>query len=82
MFNWFRRQFGDSSQAEQTPVTPESTPIAEESPQVEEVTEETETSADNSQDAYLEWAKSAFKNIQERKSQSEETEQVESSVTE
>jgi fused signal recognition particle receptor len=82
MFNWFRRQFGDSSQAEQTPVTPESTQIAEESSQVEEVTQETEISADNSQEAYLEWAKSAFKNIQERKSQSEETEQVESSVTE
>jgi fused signal recognition particle receptor len=82
MFNWFRRQFGDSSQAEQTSVTPESTPTVEESSQVEEVTHETETSADNSQDAYLEWAKSAFKNIQERKSQSEETEQVESSVTE
>ena len=81
MFNWFRRQFGDSSQAEQTPVAPESTPTVEESPQVEEVTEETETSADNSQEAYLEWAKSAFKNNQERK-QSEETEQVESSVTE
>jgi len=82
MFNWFRRQFGDSSQAEQTPVTPESTQIVEESSQVEEVTQGTETSADNSQDAYLEWAKSAFKNIQERKSQSEETEQVESSVRE
>ena len=88
MFNWFRRQFGDSSKTEQAPVTPESTPIAEESPQVEEVTQETETSADNGQDAYLEWAKSAYKNIQERKSQSEETvatdetEQVESSVAE
>ena len=82
MFNWFRRQFGDSSKTEQTPVTPESTPTVEESSQVEEVTQETETSADNTQDAYLEWAKSAFKNIQERKSQSEETEQVESSVTE
>jgi fused signal recognition particle receptor len=82
MFNWFRRQFGDSSQAEQTPVTPESTPIAEESPQVEEVTEETETSADNSQDAYLEWAKSAFKNIQERKSQSEEILETPESVVE
>ena len=82
MFNWFRRQFGDSSKTEQAPVTPESTPTVEESSQGEEVTQETETSADNSQDAYLEWAKSAFKNIQERKSQSEETEQVESSVTE
>ena len=88
MFNWFRRQFGDSSKTEQAPVTPESTPIAEESSQVEEVTQETETSADNGQDAYLEWAKSAYKNIQERKSQSEETvatdetEQVESSVAE
>jgi len=71
MFNWFRRQFGDSSQTEQTPVTPESTPTVEESSQGEEVTQETETVADNSQDAYLEWAKSAFKNIQERK-QSEE----------
>ncbi len=81
MFNWFRRQFGDSSQAEQTPVAPESTPTVEESPQVEEVTEETETSADNSQEAYLEWAKSAFKNIQERK-QSEEILETLESVTE
>ena len=79
MFNWFRRQFGDSSQAEQTPVAPESTPTVEESPQVEEVTEETETSADNSQEAYLEWAKSAFKNIQERK-QSEEVLETPESV--
>ncbi|MFM7573755.1 MAG: signal recognition particle-docking protein FtsY [Snowella sp.] len=71
MFNWFRRQFGDSSQSEQTPVTPDSTPTVEESSQGEEVAQETETSVDNSQDAYLEWAKSAFKNIQERK-QSEE----------
>ena len=81
MFNWFRRQFGDSSQAEQTPVAPESTPTVEESPQVEEVTEETETSADNSQEAYLEWAKSAFKNIQERK-QSEEILETPESVVE
>lgn len=81
MFNWFRRQFGDSSQAEQTPVTPESTPTVEESSQVEEVTQETETSADNSQEAYLEWAKSAFKNIQERK-QSEEILETPESVTE
>ena len=81
MFNWFRRQFGDSSQAEQTPVAPESTPTVEESPQVEEVTEETETSADNSQEAYLEWAKSAFKNIQERK-QSEEILETPESVAE
>ena len=82
MFNWFRRQFGDSSQAEQTPVTPESTPTVEESSQVEEVAEETESSADNSQDAYLEWAKSAFKNIQERKSQSEEILETPESVAE
>jgi fused signal recognition particle receptor len=82
MFNWFRRQFGDSSQTEQTPVTPESTPTVEESPQGEEVTQETETSADNSQDAYLEWAKSAFKNIQERKSQSEEILETSESVVE
>jgi fused signal recognition particle receptor len=88
MFNWFRRQFGDLSQTEQAPVTPESTPTVEESSQVEEVAEKTEISADSNQDAYLEWAKSAYKNIQERKSQSEETvateekEQVESSVTE
>jgi fused signal recognition particle receptor len=82
MFNWFRRQFGDSSQAEQTPVTPESTSTVEESPQVEEVTEETETSGDNSQDAYLEWAKSAYKNIQERKSQSEEILETPKSVVE
>lgn len=82
MFNWFRRQFGDSSQAEQTPVTPESTSTVEESPQVEEVAEETETSADNSQEAYLEWAKSAFKNIQERKSQSEEILETPKSVVE
>jgi fused signal recognition particle receptor len=81
MFNWFRRQFGDSSQAEQTPVTPESTPTVEESPQVEEVAKETETSADNSQEAYLEWAKSAFKNIQERK-QSEEILETPESVVE
>jgi len=60
MFNWFRRKFGDDSATEQTPISPESTPPTETERQVESV-EETEVSGDTSQQAYLEWAKTAFK---------------------
>ena len=72
MFNWFRRKFGDNPPTEQTPVSPESTPLTEVEPSAETV-EEAEVSGDTSQEAYLEWAKTAFKNIQERKAEAVET---------
>lgn len=64
MFNWFRRN-KDSSQEQvkqDIPPTPE--------PQ-EEVLEEEESSA--SQEQYLEWAKTAFANIQKQKAGAETT---------
>jgi fused signal recognition particle receptor len=65
MFNWFRRQFGTSS-------TPE-----EQKQQTEQALPEaqpTESEPDNKpveapQEDYLNWAKSAFKSIQQRKTQ-------------
>lgn len=71
MFNWFRRKFGDAPATEQVPITPESAPTTETESQAE-VIEETKIGGDTSQEAYLEWAKTAFKNIQDRKTQSTE----------
>lgn len=72
MFNWFRRQFGNESKTEQAPVTSESSPSPETDSTVE-ATEETETtSSDASQEAYLQWAKEAYKKIQQRKGLAEE----------
>lgn len=63
MFNWFRRQKESTAKTEeQTPtqqqVVPEAQPIEAEPEKVE-----------NSQDEYLNWAKTAFKNIQQRKTE-------------
>ncbi|MEB3310166.1 MAG: signal recognition particle-docking protein FtsY [Snowella sp.] len=72
MFNWFRRQFGNESQTEQVPATPESSPSPETDSAVEATEEAETTRSDAGQDAYLQWAKEAYKNIQQRKGLAEE----------
>jgi fused signal recognition particle receptor len=80
MFNWFRRQFGTSDQPQeqqQASPTPTEAPITE----TEAVNEEEEVNieekaekTDAAQDEYLNWAKTAYQNLQKRKDR--ETEQV------
>jgi fused signal recognition particle receptor len=60
MFNWFRRQ--RVNPPEETPQPPASTPTEEPTPATE-----TTTSTGTSQEEYLNWAKTAFKNIQQKK---------------
>jgi fused signal recognition particle receptor len=67
MFNWFRRKFGSEEQT-QAPSQPQ-TPPPEET-LVEDQLEETPTT-DKTEDEYLQWAKTAFQNIQQRKTQEE-----------
>lgn len=84
MFNWFRRQRVNPDRPE------EEKPPAVETPPVETATPaETKTDATTgtSQEEYLEWAKAAFKNIQQKKAAAEtvetkeEPEPVEEPVT-
>ncbi|PSB03321.1 signal recognition particle-docking protein FtsY [Merismopedia glauca] len=66
VFNWFRRKFGDSSPKEEP--TPTNEPL-EEQDKIQEDEEKAESTPD-----YLNWAKAAYKNIQERqKTEPEET---------
>jgi fused signal recognition particle receptor len=60
MFNWFRRQ--RVNPPEETKQPPASTPTEEPTPATE-----TATPTGTSQEEYLNWAKAAFKNIQEKK---------------
>jgi fused signal recognition particle receptor len=70
VFNWFRRKFGDSAAQEQAKPTPDTSEALETSSD-EDVSEE--SNPDPSQD-YLNWAKAAYKNLQERqKTEAEET---------
>jgi len=62
MFNWFRRQLG-------TPTPPPETP-PEASEQEETSLELVEPSEESNSEAYLAWAKEAYKNIRERKTPS------------
>jgi fused signal recognition particle receptor len=62
VFNWFNRKFGKSAPKEE-PI-PTSEPL-EERESTQEDEEKAESSSDSSQD-YLQWAKTAYKNIQER----------------
>ncbi|AFY77815.1 MAG: signal recognition particle-docking protein FtsY [Hydrococcus sp. C42_A2020_068] len=77
MFNWFRRQTGTPSQPEEQKQTPEQAP-----PEAQPTdTESTKEEPSLTQDEYLNWAKTAFANIQKRKAQqaqapSESTETV------
>jgi fused signal recognition particle receptor len=66
MFNWFRRQIGNKQEQENQPETQE-TP-SQESEQAETTSNDAATE-ESSQIDYLKWAKSAYKNIQERQGQ-------------
>ena len=74
MFNWFRRQFSaneaaSSPQPEQQPT--ESQPEDSPEPTLAEETTKAEETAEN--EDYLNWAKTAFQNIQQRKAQATES---------
>ena len=76
VFNWFRRQFTDKSATPQEEVTPGS--VEPEAEPTEEV-----ASSEPSQDAtadYLNWAKAAYKNIQQQSQVQEAAAETESSV--
>jgi fused signal recognition particle receptor len=62
VFNWFNRKFGKSAPQEEP--TPTSEPL-EERESTQETEEKAESTSDSSED-YLQWAKAAYKNIQER----------------
>jgi len=64
MFNWFRRNFGN----EQTQDNQQQTPPPQEEQVVETKIEET-TTEEKTEDNYLQWAKTAYQNIQQRKTQ-------------
>lgn len=70
VFNWFRRQFDDSSAKSQE----EQTEAVQEQPETEQADAETSGEAQESEVAedYLSWAKAAYQNIQKRQ-QVEET---------
>ena len=77
MFNWFRRKSNNPEQAAE--VAPSTQTESVEAP---ETTDEEERSSENKpQEEYLNWAKSAFKNIQARKAQSIESEQEAEPIT-
>ena len=74
MFNWFRRQFSaneaaSSPQPEQQPT--ESQPEDSPEPKLAEETTDVEETSEN--EDYLNWAKTAFQNIQQRKAQATES---------
>lgn len=69
MFNWFRRRHGNSSEPEEQQQTPEQALPETPSTDAEPATEESSSTQDN----YLNWAKTAFQNIQKRKTQTTET---------
>jgi fused signal recognition particle receptor len=73
VFNWFRRQFTDKSATPQEEVTP--APVGPEAEPTEEV-----ASSEPSQDAtadYLNWAKAAYKNIQQQSQGQEAATEIE-----
>ncbi len=77
-FNWFRRQFSDKSATPQEEVTP--APAAPEAEPTEEV-----ASSEPSQDAaadYLNWAKAAYRNIQQQSQVQEAATEIEVSLEE
>jgi len=74
VFNWFRRQFGKSDESS------EETPI--ETPQVEQEQEATEEeSAAVAKDDLLNWAKTAYKNIQKQQEATEPQEEPSTTET-
>ena len=74
VFNWFRRQFGKSDgSSEETPI---------ETPQVEQEQEATEQeSAAVAEDDLLNWAKTAYKNIQKQQEAAEPQEEPSTTET-
>ncbi len=72
VFNWFRRQFDDSSAKSQE----EQTEAVQEQPETEQADAETSGEAQESEVAedYLSWAKAAYQNIQKRQQVEETTE--------
>ncbi len=78
MFNWFRRK------AETPAKSQESKPVEEKTPSDSLQTEEQtpEQTSQTSQEDYLSWAKSAYKNIQQRKGESQPEEISETPETE
>jgi fused signal recognition particle receptor len=69
MFNWFRRQIGNKQERETQPEVEENQ--VKESEATEATTSDAET-ADNDRADYLQWAKLAYKNIQERRGEGAE----------
>jgi len=69
VFNWFRRQFTQTS-SEASPETVESSAAEspEATPETESKTEATEAAAEQD---YLNWAKAAYKNIQQRQQEAQ-----------
>jgi fused signal recognition particle receptor len=71
MFNWFRRPFAGSPQPEEEQKQAPEQVTPEQAPQPTE-TESAEEQVGSTQDEYLNWAKTAFQNIQKRKVQETE----------
>lgn len=74
MFNWFRRQHGNSPKDNQSEPEPKKSATEPVKSEPESTTTETETTVDED---YLQWAKVAFQNIQQRQVQPEENAGVE-----
>ena len=80
MFNWFRRKFGnEATQEEEKQKQP--TKSAQSDTQAKETKKEPETktaqpSNDTSKEDYLNWAKAAYQNIQQRKAQEKDKAEI------
>ena len=78
MFNWFRRKLSKPEEEKTQEVAPEAP-----SPDVSTAETETETQpSETSQEDYLTWAKTAYKNIQQRKEATPEETKEEVTATE
>jgi fused signal recognition particle receptor len=79
MFNWFRRKFASQPTEEEQQPT-EATPPSEQPEEEQQPTEATppreqleeEQQPSSAQEEYLQWAKTAFQNIQKRKTEEEQ----------
>jgi fused signal recognition particle receptor len=79
VFNWFRRQFSDRSATPEEEEQLTSSPVEPEAETVQEVGSSNESSQDVAADR-LNWAKAAYKNIQQKSQQVQETAEETSSV--
>ncbi len=84
VFNWFRRQYNDSSKTTSDKLQEKETSAEEDnsspSPETETSVPETENASEQALD-YLVWAKAAYKNIQEKQKADEETIQTVQEIT-